>query len=179
MRLLIDRAFLIKSASGMAAAFLLVLFAEPLIAQAKKRPEDLPVKTNSIGMKFRLLPSGTFMMGSEVGSDNERPQHKVTLTRSFELGVYEVTQAEYEEVMEANPSKFKNPQNPVEMVRWDDAVEFCRKLSELPEEKAAGYVYRLPTEAEWEYACRAGTNTKYSFGNDEKATYQTRLVWGQ
>lgn len=69
--------------------------------------------------------------------------------------------------MGVNPSKYKGADNPVETVSWEDAVEFCRKLSELPAEKEAGNVYRLPTEAEWEYACRAGTTTKYSFGNDE------------
>jgi formylglycine-generating enzyme required for sulfatase activity len=76
-----------------------------------------------------------------------------------------VTQEQYEAVMGTNPSRFKKPQNPVEQVSWDDAVEFCRKLSELPAEKKAGYVYRLPTETEWEYACRAGTTTKYSCGD--------------
>jgi len=89
----------------------------------------------------------------------------LTLTQPFELGVYEVTQEQYEQVMGTNPSKSKGPQNPVENVSWDDAVEFCRKLSERPEEKLAGYVYRLPTEAEWEYACRAGTTTRYSCGD--------------
>ncbi len=80
----------------------------------------------------------------------------------------EVTQEQYEQVMKVpNPSEFKGPQNPVEQASWNDAVEFCRKLSSLPEEKAAGYVYRLVTEAEWEYACRAGTQTAYSFGDSE------------
>ncbi|MEO2029662.1 MAG: formylglycine-generating enzyme family protein [Fuerstiella sp.] len=69
--------------------------------------------------------------------------------------------------MGSTPSEFKGAQNPVENVSWDDAVEFCRKLSELPAEKSAGYVYRLPTEAEWEYACRAGTTTAYSFGDSK------------
>jgi formylglycine-generating enzyme required for sulfatase activity len=89
----------------------------------------------------------------------------VTLTQVFELGVYEVTQEQYEGVMGTNPSHIKGPQNPVDNVSWDDAVEFCRKLSAMPAEKKAGYIYRLPTEAEWEYACRAGTQTEYSYGD--------------
>ena len=123
---------------------------------------------NSIGMRFVPIPAGTFMMGyADYGpAQVTGPAHKVTLTQPFELGVYEVTQEQYEKVMGKNPSKFKGPQNPVQMVSWDDAVEFCRKLSAMPAEKKAGYVYRLPTEAEWEYACRAGTTTKYSFGDD-------------
>ena len=118
---------------------------------------------NSVGMRFVPIPAGEFMMGD---ADNG-PTHKVTLTQPFSLGTYEVTQEQYEKVMGTNPSYFKGPQNPVEKVSWDDAVEFCRKLSELPAEKQAGYVYRLPTEAEWEYACRAGTTTEYSFGDSE------------
>ena len=78
-----------------------------------------------------------------------------------------VTQEQYERVMGKNPSQFKGPQNPVETVSWDDAVEFCRKLSALPEEKEAGRLYRLPTEAEWEYACRAGSEADYCFGDDK------------
>ena len=93
--------------------------------------------------------------------------HEVILTTSFKMGVHEVTQAQYEQVMGVNPSEFKGADNPVEKVSWEDAVEFCRRLSDLPAEKAAGHVYRLPTEAEWEYACRAGTTTKFSFGDDE------------
>jgi formylglycine-generating enzyme required for sulfatase activity len=91
----------------------------------------------------------------------------LTLTRPFYLGVYQVTQEQYERVMGNNPSDFKGARNPVEMVSWEDAVVFCQKLSALPEEKAAGRVYRLPTEAEWEYACRAGSTTEYSFGDNE------------
>ncbi|MDA7492917.1 formylglycine-generating enzyme family protein, partial [bacterium] len=93
--------------------------------------------------------------------------HEVTLTKPFKMGVHEVTQAQYEQVMGVNPSKYKGADNPVDTVSWEDAVEFCRRLSELPTEKAAGNVYRLPTEAEWEYACRAGTTTRFSFGDDE------------
>jgi len=112
-------------------------------------------------MKFKPILGGTFTMGEDGES------HQVTLTKPFELGVYAVTQEQYENVMGKNRSKFKGPRNPVEQVSWDDAVEFCRKLSALPAEKSAGYVYRLPTEAEWEYACRAGTTTEYSFGDSE------------
>jgi formylglycine-generating enzyme required for sulfatase activity len=133
----------------------------------------VPVETtNSIGMKFVVIPAGEFMMGSPEDEprrkDNEA-LHKVTLTQPFQMGMHEVTQEQYQTVMGTNPSKFKGPQNPVEQVSWNDAVEFCRKLSEQPKEKSAGYVYRLPTEAEWEYACRAGTTTKYSFGDSESA----------
>ena len=78
----------------------------------------------------------------------------------------EVTQEQYQKVMGTNPSQFKGPQNPVEKVSWADAVEFCGKLSAMPAEKTAGHVYRLPTEAEWEYACRSGTTTAYGFGDD-------------
>ena len=127
---------------------------------------ELPESTNSIGMEFKLIPAGTFIMGDASGEDDETP-HEVTLTKPFKMGVHEVTQAQYEQVMGVNPSEYKGANNPVEMVSWEDAVEFCRRLSELPAEKAAGNVYRLPTEAEWEYACRAGTTTKFSFGDDE------------
>ena len=86
------------------------------------------------------IPTGTFTMGKS------KTAHKVILTQPFELGVYEVTQEQYEAVMGTNPSHFKGPQNPVEKVSWDDAVEFCRNLSELPAEKKSGHVYRLPKE---------------------------------
>jgi formylglycine-generating enzyme required for sulfatase activity len=125
-----------------------------------------PIK-NSIGMELKLLPAGTFMIGSNFGAAKEQPVHKVTLSQNFYIGVHEVTQEQYEKVTGVNPSRFKGASNPVEQVSWADAIEFCRKLSELSTEKAAGRVYRLPTGAEWEFACRAGTTTKYSFGDDQ------------
>ena len=125
-----------------------------------------PESTNSIGMKFKLIPAGTFMMGDATGNRDETP-HEVTLSKHFKMGVHEVTQGQYKQVMGVNPSHFKAANNPVEHVSWSKAVDFCRKLSALPAEKAAGNVYCLPTEAEWEYACRAGTKTTYSFGNDD------------
>ncbi len=141
----------------------------------------VPVETtNSIGMKFAFIPPGEIVMGSPEGEagresdekdelgrllDEDETLHKVTLPQPFQMGMFEVTQDQYQKVMGMNPSKYKGSQNPVEQVIWNDSVEFCRKLSEQPEEKAAGYTYRLPTEAEWEYACRAGTTTAYSFGD--------------
>ena len=127
---------------------------------------ELPESADSIGMEFKLIPAGTFTMGDASGDDDETP-HEVTLTKPFKMGVHEVTQAQYEQVMGVNPSEYKGANNPVETVRREDAVEFCRRLSELPAEKEAGNVYRLPTEAEWEYACRAGTRTRFSFVDDE------------
>ncbi len=120
-----------------------------------------PGTADSIGLTFKLIPAGRFTMGEAKSA------HEVTLTKAFMLGTHEVTQAQYEQVMGVNPSHSKGADHPVEMVSWEDAVEFCRKLSDSPAEKSAGRVYRLPTQAEWEYACRAGTTTMYSFGNDE------------
>jgi len=128
---------------------------------------------NSIGVKLALIPAGEFQMGSpdsdSKADSNEKPQHTVRITKPFYLGVTEVTQEQYERVMATNPSNFKGAQLPVEQVSWDEAVEFCRKLSSLPSERSAGRVYRLPTEAEWEYACRAGSKTKWSFGDSESS----------
>jgi serine/threonine protein kinase/formylglycine-generating enzyme required for sulfatase activity len=115
-----------------------------------------PPIQNSIGMRLKLVPAGTFRMGSEV-----------TLTKPFYVGVCEVTNSQWRQVMGSVPSKWKYDDLPVEQVSWDDAVDFCRRLSEIPEELKAGRAYRLPTAAEWEYACRAGTATKYAFGDDE------------
>jgi len=118
--------------------------------------------TNSIGMKLVLIPKGTFMMGSpesEQSRKENETQHEVTISKDYYLGVHEVTQAQYEKVMGKNPSHFQgaivgneNADLPVEIVSWDAAVEFCKKLSDLPEEKKTSRLYRLPTEAEWEYA---------------------------
>ena len=124
------------------------------------KPLELPESADAMGMEFKLISAGTFIMGEGEEA------HEVTLTKPFRMGVHEVTQDQFEQLMVNNPSEFKSANNPVDRVFWDEAVEFCRRLSELPAEKAAGNVYRLPTEAEWEYACRAGTTTNYSFGDD-------------
>ncbi len=142
-------------------------------AAEEATPASAKVITNSVGMKLVEIPAGEFMMGSpDSDSDadsREKPQHRVRITKSFYLGATEVTQGQYEKVIGRNPSRHKElgPDAPVESVSWTDAQEFCRKLSELAEEKEAGRRYRLPTEAEWEYACRAGSTTKWCFGDDE------------
>ncbi|MBL8890085.1 MAG: SUMF1/EgtB/PvdO family nonheme iron enzyme [Planctomycetaceae bacterium] len=123
--------------------------------------------SNSIGMKFRLIPPGEFMMGAGPGedgaSDDERPQHRVQLTKPFYLGIYPVTQSEYQKLMGTNPSHFTGDvARPVEQVSWHDAQEFLLALNR----QESGKTYRLPTEAQWEYACRAGTTTPYWFGNE-------------
>jgi uncharacterized protein (TIGR02996 family) len=121
-----------------------------------------PFFTNSLGMTFAWIPAGTFLMGrseSEGRSTLEIPQHKVTLTRGFYLAIYPVTQACWEAVMGNNPSRTKSKKRPVEGVSWHDCQKFLRKLS-----KRDGPAYRLPTEAEWEYACRAGTTSPFYFG---------------
>ena len=123
--------------------------------------------TNSIGMELVLIPAGTFQMGSptsETGrSSNEGPVHQVTIGQGFYLGKHEVTQAQWRAVMGTNPSYFSNCGTcPVEQVSWDDVQRFIEALNR----KEGVTTYRLPSEAEWEYAARAGTTTTYSFGND-------------
>lgn len=120
-------------------------------------PTVLSGFTNSIGMRFNSLPAGSYT--SNITGSTET----IEVAKPIQFGVHEVTQAQYTAVMNANPSKFKGDSNPVENVRWEDIAEFCRRLSHLPEEKAAGNVYRLPTQDEWEYACRAGAELPNRF----------------
>ncbi len=139
----------------------------PLIASPTPFTEKLP---NRVTLEMVSLPAGEFIMGSPDSDSDaqsyEKPPHQVKVN-SFAIGKYPVTQAQYQAVMGTNPSHFKNNswfknnlQNPVEKVSWDDAQAFCQKLSQI-----TGKTYRLPTEAEWEYACRAGTTTPYYFGD--------------
>ena len=115
------------------------------------------------------IPAGSFRMGSDAGGDDEKPVHEVTLTYSFWMGATPVTQKQLQELMGVNPSYFEGEKNPVEQVNWRVARTYCERLTKqrsvtgtLP----AGYEYRLPTEAEWEYACRAGTTTEYNTGDE-------------
>ena len=133
----------------------------------------------SISMEMIFCPPGTFTMGSptsETGRGRDETQHQVTLTNGFYLGKYEVTQAQYQTVMNGNseglnadPSQFKGSNRPVERASWEDAQIFLTRLNSIEQSAGRlpnGWKYVLPTEAEWEYACRAGTTTAYSWGND-------------
>jgi len=147
-------------------------------AQHLGLPREIPT---AIGLSLALIPPGEFTMGSPPDEAGRHPQaetpHTVRIARPFYIALHEVTQDEFEHLMGYNPSYraarvARMKQNfdvdtsrfPVERVSWIEAVEFCRRLSELPEEKAAGRMCRLPTEAEWEYACRAGAQTPFPFG---------------
>ena len=158
-----------------------------LLSSVPARAEAPRVVTNSLGMKLAPIAAGQFQMGAEAtlrdaGAD-ERPVHPVQLSRPFHIGVYEVTQEEFRKVMSSSPSFFAadGPGKslvkgldttgfPVDQVRFIDAVEFCRNLSSSAAEKKAGRFYRLPTEAEWEYACRGGTQAAFHFGDSLSAT---------
>ena len=129
-------------------------------------PKSLESVTNSIGMEMLIVPGGKFQMGSRRGDVRELPVHEVTISKPYGLGRTEVTEEQYQAVMGKQP-KLSKPDCAVDSLTWAQASEFCKRLSNLPAEKAAGRSYRLPTEAEWEYACRAGTTTTYSFGDDE------------
>ncbi len=154
-------------------------------AQAKQL-QELSARTlgaaveieNSAGMKFRFVPAGQFLMGSpdtepDRRAEREGPRHLVAIARPYYLGAHEVTQEQYQKVTGQNPAHFSaenkgGPSYPVETVNHEDATTFCRLLSELPAERAAGRRYRLPTEAEWEYACRAGSATPFAHGDDPR-----------
>jgi formylglycine-generating enzyme required for sulfatase activity len=143
----------------------------PLVKAPLVQSRD-PV-TNSVGMTFTCIPAGEFLMGSPVNEmhrKTDEEQHRVRITKPFYLGIHEVTQEQYQKVMGHNPSllqgeKGGGPNYPVEQVSWQDAQAFLSRLNEL--EKGTGRVYRLPTEAEWEYACRAGSRTRFHSGDDD------------
>ncbi len=150
----------------------------------------VPVRVNSVGMKLALIPPGSFWLGSppneEGRYDDEGPRRLIRLTKPFYLGVFPVTQGQYEAVMKVNPSAFSakgdqaalveridTSRHPVERVNWNDAMAFCRALSALPEEQKARRNYRLPTEVEWEYACRgaAAQCSPFIFGKEMKPKF--------
>ena len=174
------RLFAMLSGTAMVSAFVGAAFAQETSGNAAKEI------ANSIGMKLVLISAGEFVMGSPEGEkermarenspqlrvqrtqpfflrkEKEFPEHKVKITRPFYLGAMEVTQGQWKAVMDSNPSGFKGDDLPVETLSWNSCQEFLKKLSDKE-----GKTYRLPTEAEWEYACRAGSTAPYCFGDDE------------
>ena len=198
-------------------ALLLPILSEPSPAEEKKgvvEPTNTKLVTNSIGMKLAYIPKGKFSMGSPKGeanrSEGEGPEHDVTITKGFHLGIHEVTQGEFKAVMGYNPSYFsrdgrkkegetyvsdpaggkdklkaKDDQDsfPVENVSHEEAVKFCEKLSGMAKEKENKRLYRLPTEAEWEYASRGGARFKstFHFGNtlsSDQANFDGNYPYG-
>ncbi|MGD0088457.1 MAG: SUMF1/EgtB/PvdO family nonheme iron enzyme [Planctomycetota bacterium] len=132
-------------------------------------PKELSLDLGAgVKMDFVLIPAGEFMMGSDDGGPDEKPVHKVKISKAFYIGKFLVTQEQYEAVMGKNPANFKAPKNPVETVSWDDAQEFCKKATanHRGTETQRNGTVRLPAEAEWEYACRAGTTTKFYTGDN-------------
>jgi formylglycine-generating enzyme required for sulfatase activity len=145
-----------------------------------------PVIKNDIGMEFRLIPAGKFTMGSpetEKDRGDDEHQHEVEITRSFYMGMYEVTQSQWERVMGHNPSAFSlsgklkadvegiNTGNfPVESVSWEEANTFLDRMNSRF--GISGFRYCLPTEAEWEYACRGGSETTFHFGDEQECKFQ-------
>jgi serine/threonine protein kinase/formylglycine-generating enzyme required for sulfatase activity len=149
--------------------------AEAITALSPSLIADLPASVilamppirNSLGMQLKLIPPGRFSRSRPMRGS--QPQD-VILSQAFYIGVHEVTNAQWKKVMGDVPSKWKDDDLPVEGISWIQAVEFCQRLSMLLKEKAKGNEYRLPTEAEWEYASRAGTSTAFSFGSFEDVT---------
>ncbi len=160
-----------------ALTLLAVLSLAGTVAAAEPDAGELALLKTFRGEFVELTPGrgpfpATFQMGRDGGEPAEAPPHRVTLGHAFAMARYEVPQNLWQAVMGANPSRWKGPRNAVEMLSFDDAVEFCRKVTDrLREAKLIGptQVVRLPSEAEWEYAARAGTTTLYSFGDDPQA----------
>lgn len=152
------------------------LTAKKALEAVNKQLETLPAVARksitvalakNVSMTLAPIPAGKFLMGApnseKDGLPAERPQHEVKISKPFYMGMTAVTQAQFDAVMGQNPSQFKDPNSPVERVTWEEATAFCKALCGMVHRP-----FRLPTEAEWEYACRAGTKTRFSFGDDEK-----------
>jgi uncharacterized protein (TIGR02996 family) len=142
-------------------------------------PQETITLPGGVRMTFSFIPPGSFLMGSDhpEGNKNERPVHRVTLTQGFFLGIHPVTQAQWRAITGATPSEFQGDNRPVENVSWNDCQEFCEKLSA---HLGGRLTFGLPSEAEWEYACRAGTTTEFHFGDiisTDLANYDGNYTW--
>ena len=138
-------------------------------AESTNLDDPLPQKarSNSIDMRFVMCHGGNFLMGDAEGAADETP-HRITLSQPFFIGEFPVTYGQWCRVMEEKPDPQRDTNTPVIRVSWDHAMDFCRRLTRFPQELDAGRTYRLPSEAEWEYACRAGSTTTYPWGDDRK-----------
>ena len=155
----------------MLGCIVLFAMAGTAFSETKEPPKELTVDLGKgVKLELVLIPAGEFLMGSpdtdKDAQPDEKPQHRVRITKPFYLGKYLVTQEQWQSVMGNNPSFFfKGPKNPVEQVSWDDCQKFLGKLN--AKSAAGAGKFQLPSEAQWEYACRAGSKTRYSFGDDE------------
>jgi formylglycine-generating enzyme required for sulfatase activity len=176
------------------------LVAAPPQPPSEPKAPRVKVITNALGMKLALIPPGKFLMGSPAAEQErqaDESQHEVAIIKPFYMGVYTVTQAQYEKLMgkpfeggqynkwnggaRFNADHGGGPDHPMENMKWYQAVEFCKRLSDLPDEQRARRKYRLPTEAEWEYACRAGTTTVFYCGDtlsSQQANFNGNFPYG-
>jgi formylglycine-generating enzyme required for sulfatase activity len=165
-----------KWMSALALGFVIGACSVGLSASPPRPPQDASAvrySTNELGMEFAMVPSGEFQMGCSEGakpnecSKDEKPRHRVQITKAFEIGKTEVTQEQWQAAMGSNPSAFKGENLPVEQVTFEQVYEFLNKLNARND----GFLYRLPTEAEWEYAARAGTTDQYAGSLHDMAWY--------
>ena len=165
-----------KWMTALALGFVMGACGAGACASPPRPPQDgsaVTYSTNELGMEFAMVPSGEFQMGCSEGakpnecSKDEKPRHRVQITKAFEIGKTEVTQKQWQAAMGSNPSAFKGEDRPVEQVTFEQVHEFLNKLNARND----GFLYRLPTEAEWEYAARAGTTDQYAGSLHDMAWY--------
>ncbi len=134
---------------------------------AEQKSKEMAAKVEKIMKTMVKCPAGDFIMGSPGGEKFHEIQHKVIISKHFYIGKYTVTQEQYESIMNSNPSRYRGANNPVECVSWNGALDFCNKLNEISDSiRPKGYKFSLPTEAQWEYACRAGATTTLNRDKD-------------